>query len=320
MMKKHLSNKQQRQITKRQAEHLTSTARGLVLAHYGDSIEVETAEKKLIQCSFRQNLPSIVVGDYVVFEQDKNHPDQASLLAHEPRRTEMWRRNKEGEIKLIAANIDQVLIVIATEPKRAEEVLDRYLIMTALQKLNSIIVVNKIDLLTPSELANKKAYYASYQERGSPVLFVSEKKEVSITPLAALLKNKSSVFVGLSGVGKSSLIQSLLPHETLRTSDLSISGKTKMGRHTTSNARLYHLTTGGDIIDSPGIREFAMQNLSQTEIEQGFPEFHNHLPNCKFRNCQHLQEPHCGIRLAIEKNEISQKRWESYTKILLSSS
>jgi ribosome biogenesis GTPase len=316
IMKKHLSNKQQQQITQRQAKHLTSSTHGLVLAHYGDSIEIETTDKQVVQCSFRQNLPTMVVGDTVVFEQDQNNPKQGSLLAHEPRRTTLWRRNKEGENKLIAANVDQVLIVIAPEPKRAEEVLDRYLVMTALQKLKAIIIFNKIDLLRPAELAAQKSYYASYEKRGTPVLFITEKEKTSIEPLVSLLKNKSSVFVGLSGVGKSSLIQSLLPEETVRISGLSVSGKTQMGRHTTSNSRLYHLPEGGNIIDSPGIREFAMQNLSQTEIEQGFPEFQSHFKQCKFRNCQHLKEPECGIRLALEKNEISQERWASYLRIL----
>jgi ribosome biogenesis GTPase len=315
-MKKHLSDKQQAQITERQESHLTRAERGLVLAHYGDSVEIETPEKQILYCSFRQNLPAIVVGDVVVFERDPKDSSQAALLAHEPRRTQMMRRNKSGEVKLIAANVDQVLIVLAPEPKRAEEVLDRYLVMTSLQHLKSIIIFNKTDLLTSEEGAIKKNDYAAYQALGFPVLFLSEKEETNRQELRALLNNKSSVFVGLSGVGKSSLIQSLLPEETLRVGDLSVSGKTQMGRHTTSTSRLYHLPGGGNIIDSPGIREFAMQDLTQAEIEQGFPEFQSYLGGCQFRNCQHLVEPRCGIRQALEKNEISPARYESYVRIL----
>jgi ribosome biogenesis GTPase len=315
-MKKHLSDKQQAQITERQESHLTRAERGLVLAHYGDHIEVESAGEDIFTCSFRQNLPPVVVGDMVVFERDQADPSKAVLLTHEPRHTLMSRRNKQGEEKIIAANVDQVFIVVASEPKRAEEVLDRYLVMTALQKLSSIIIFNKIDLLTAEELAIKKSTYALYQEIGFPVLFLSEKEETDRQELSGLLQHKSSVFVGLSGVGKSSLIQSLLPDETLRVGDLSVSGQTQMGRHTTSTARLYHLPEGGDIIDSPGIREFAMQNLSQSEIEQGFPEFHAHLDACQFRNCQHLHEPRCGILHALERKEISAARYESYMRIL----
>ena len=296
-MKKHLTEKQINTIKRRQKDYLMSNESGLVIAHYGDVVEIETQAGKIIQCSLRQNLPPIVVGDTVAFEISSQDQNQASLLAPGVRQSQFWRRSQQGQIKLIAANVDQVFIVMAPEPNRSEEVLDRYLVMTALQSLKSIIIFNKIDLLSGQALQSKKAYYDYYEKLLFPVLFLKSDETESQALLSAYLKNKNSVFVGLSGVGKSSLIKSLLPEASLKVGNLSISGSRTVGTHTTSNARLYHLPCGGNVIDSPGVREFAMQNLTQSEIEQGFVEFRPYLQHCK-------------------EGKISRQRLESYGRIL----
>ena len=156
--------------------------------------------------------------------------------------------------------------------------------------------------------------FSNYQELGYDVHFLSVKNETNLKEFKTKLVNKSHIFLGQSGVGKSSLINSLIPDLELRVNE--ISGKSKLGKHTTTNTTIYHITSGGDLIDSPGIREFQLDNLSEKQIVNGFREFKSLIGKCRFRNCQHINEPNCAIKKAIESGNINSSRYESYLNIL----
>ncbi|MBX9704924.1 MAG: small ribosomal subunit biogenesis GTPase RsgA, partial [Gammaproteobacteria bacterium] len=268
------------------------------IAHYGDKVDVETPEKAVFRCNLRRNMPQIVVGDSVAWQIDAGEQHQGVVTALKPRHSEMVRRNQKGEKKIVAANVDQIFVVAAPEPARSENVLDRYLIMTELQQINAGIVINKIDMLSDEEIVDKHELLIRYKRLGYPLLYTSADEEHGFDELRAALKDKITVFVGLSGVGKTSLIQTLLPGQQLTVGALS--EQSAQGQHTTTTARLYHLPGGGSIIDSPGVREFALEGLTEQEILDGFIEFKPYLGRCKFRDCRHLQEPGCAILAAAD--------------------
>lgn len=315
MAKRRLSDKQQQTIQQQQANQSETALSGLVVAHFGDSIILESVDKTFFKCNLRQNLPPIVVGDKVAWQIDDAEKALGTILALEPRHSEMWRKNQRGDVKIVAANVDLIVVVIAPEPKRSEQILDRYLAVAELQQIPALILFNKLDLLTPDELAIKQTFYANYQKIGYPVLFISPIKQINIELFIAALAGKMSVVVGLSGVGKSSLVKSLLPEADIKIGDLS-NNRLQLGQHTTTTARLYNLIGGGTVIDSPGVREFAMQGLSQRDLEQGFKEFAPYLGTCKFRDCRHINDPGCAIVKAVAEGDIEQARWDAYQRIL----
>lgn len=310
MKKRKLSKQQKIQITQQQDAALSAGKRGLVVAHYGDQIDLETADKKLIRCNIRQNLPTLVVGDYVFFEAVDATDESGVVTGLEPRHSTMLRRDKQGREKIIAANVDQIFIVLAPEPIRSEQLIDRYLIMTTLQDIPAGLVVNKIDLWTDDALVDKHEELFRFKRLGYPLLYVSTQEVHGFEELKAALKDKTTVFVGLSGVGKSSIIQILLPDTNLDVGALSTQGK--QGQHTTTTARLYHLPEGGFVIDSPGVREFALEGLTPTEIERGFIEIYHYAGECKFRDCQHEEEPQCAVLAALDAGQIDPRRFRAF--------
>lgn len=316
MNKRYLSQQQKQHIQQQYCKQPCQLTPGLVVAHYGDRLELKTHSDEIFTCNIRQNLPAIVVGDFVNWSLADAATQTGIVVALEPRRNVMWRRNQRGETKLIAANIDYVVVVIAAGLNRTAYVLDRYLVMTQLQNLPVLILFNKVDLLDIAALAAKQADYSHYEKLGYSTLFCSNVTQHSMELLAHVLQSKTSVLVGLSGVGKSSLIKALLPDEKIKIGALSSAGSSAFGKHTTTTARLYPLLRGGNVIDSPGIREFAIEGLTTREIQQGFREFLPYLDLCKFRNCQHVHEPGCAVRHAVENKTISQTRWQAYLQIL----
>lgn len=309
-----LNQKQQQTIADNQAIKLEDSAIGLVVAHYNDSVDVENERGELFRCNLRRNMPVIVVGDRVAWEIENAEQQKGVIVALEPRASQMVRRNQRGEEKIIAANVDQILIVAAPEPSRSEQVIDRYLIMTELQNISAGILINKIDLLSDDDIVDKHEGLMRYKRLGYPVLYVSTAEQHGFVELLEQLKNKTTVFVGLSGVGKSSVIQGLLPQSELMVGALSERGA--QGRHTTTTARLYHLPEGGNLIDSPGVREFALEGLSHDEILQGFIELKNLAGDCKFRDCQHQNQPGCAIRAAVNVGKIDPLRFDAYQRII----
>ena len=246
---------------------------GIVITRYGQRQLIEAENGDLFQSVSRQNIGFSVAGDRILFQKTKH--DEAIVTAIYPRDTELKRQDK-----LIAANIDQLWLVVAIEPHYEYELIDRYLIMAENSHLPIGIIVNKIELLgNENEMNSDFSHYASL---GYDVHFLSVKERTNLQAFKEQLINKSHIFLGQSGVGKSSLINSLIPDLELRINE--ISNKSKLGKHTTTNTTIYHIPSGGDLIDSPGVREFQLDDLSEHEIKSGFKEFKALSEECRFRD------------------------------------
>ena len=283
----------------------TEELQGLVITRYGQRQLVESNNGDLFQATGRQNIGLSVAGDRVLFQ--KVEGDEGVVTAVYPRKTELKRQDR-----LIAANIDQLWLVVAIEPHYQFELIDRYLIMAENSNLPINIIVNKIELsINDNQLSND---FSHYIDLGYDVHFLSVKNKTNLEKLKKSLVDRSHIFLGQSGVGKSSLINSLIPDLDLRVNE--ISTKSKLGKHTTTNTTIYHIPSGGDLIDSPGIREFQLDDLTEKQIVNGFREFKSLIGKCRFRNCQHINEPNCAIKKAIESGNINSSRYESYLNIL----
>ena len=229
------------------------------------------------------------------------------MTAIYPRDNELKRQDK-----LIAANIDQLWLVVAIEPHYEFELIDRYLIMAENSNLPIGIIVNKIEL--SSNKSKTENDFLNYQSLGYDVHFLSVKKQINLDFFKEQLVNKSHIFLGQSGVGKSSLINSLIPDLQLRVNE--ISSKSKLGKHTTTNTTIYHIPSGGDLIDSPGVREFQLDSLTELEIKSGFKEFRALSDACRFRDCRHINEPNCAVKESLNQGKINPNRYQSYLNIL----
>ena len=278
---------------------------GIVITRYGQRQLVEDENGIVFQSVSRQNIGFSVAGDKVLFQKTKH--DDAIVTAIYPRDNELKRQDK-----LIAANIDQLWLVVAIEPHYEFELIDRYLIMAENSKLPIGIIVNKIEL--SSNKSKTENDFLNYQSLGYDVHFLSVKKQINLDFFKEQLINKSHIFLGQSGVGKSSLINSLIPDLQLRVNE--ISSKSKLGKHTTTNTTIYHIPSGGDLIDSPGVREFQLDSLTELEIKSGFKEFRALSDACRFRDCRHINEPNCAVKESLDQGKINPNRYQSYLNIL----
>ena len=294
------ASKVESQLDKDEIEHS-----GKVITRYGQRQLVENEQGRVFQSVSRQNIGLSVAGDRVLFQKTKH--DEAIVTAIYPRDSELKRQDK-----LIAANIDQLWIVVALEPHYEFELIDRYLIMAENSRLPIGIIVNKIELSSDEKSTTKD--FLNYKSLGYDVHFVSVKNQTNLDSFKEKLVHKSHIFLGQSGVGKSSLINSLIPDLELRVNE--ISNKSKLGKHTTTNTTIYHIPSGGDLIDSPGVREFQLENLTELEIKSGFKEFKALSSECRFRDCRHINEPNCAVKESLDQGRISNNRYQSYLNIL----
>ena len=340
MTKRHLTKQQRRRIEQNQAktgsqvgvgqdadEHISSTTlgpeqHGRVIARYGHQVDVEPEQPTaphadhqtyhdIHRCHLRANLPSIVTGDQVTWQQGET---RGVVIARHSRSSELSRPDNRGKLRPVAANIDRIAIVIAPYPEPHANLIDRYLIAAEYQAIQPMLILNKADLIDESNRLFLDQLLDSYTKLGYDCLKVSAHMGEGMDGLADYLKTLTSVFVGQSGVGKSSLLNTLSPEINLAVGALS-AAKAK-GTHTTTTSRLFHLPHGGDVIDSPGIREFGLWHLEPESIAQGFVEFRPFLGSCKFRDCKHKQEPGCRLRQAVDSGAIEQERFDSYWHIL----
>lgn len=287
---------------------------GLVIAHYGTQVAVESEPGEMRRCHLRANLEGLVTGDRVVWRDGE---PTGVVVAQLDRASELSRPDPQGRLKPVAANIDQILVVIAPYPEPHANLLDRYLVAAETVAIEPVIVLNKMDLLRadPPLRAQLDHLLAPYPGLGYRIIHTS-RHEGGLEELYQALRGRTSVFVGQSGVGKSSLVNALLPEAELRVGALS--ENTLKGTHTTTTAELLHLPGGGSLIDSPGIREFGLWHMSREQVERGFREFREVLGNCKFRDCRHESEPDCAVLEAVAAGSISQARLDSYRHIVAS--
>ena len=288
---------------------------GLVIAHYGSVIVVEDNKGDFIKCGFRSNLGKIIAGDEVLWIPSIE-PNTGIVTAVQDRKTLLFQYDMHGQQKPIAANLDQMMIVVAPVPGVHTNLIDRYLVAAENFGLEATIVINKADLITEEMEPYLGEIYQLYRSLGYDVLLTDTQTEDSLDFLKEALKRKRTVFVGQSGVGKSSIIQALLPDQEIRTGE--ISKASGLGRHTTTATTLYHFASGGDLVDSPGIRELNLNGFSKDMIWRGFVELNRLERICKFRNCTHTNEPDCGVLDAVETDEVALSRYDNYQQIILS--
>jgi ribosome biogenesis GTPase len=260
----------------------------------------------------RANLPVLVTGDRVVWRA--GNQGIGVIVAQLPRSSELCRPDMRGVLKPVAANVDQIVIVFAPLPEPHANLIDRYLIAADHAGIRPLLLLNKADLIDEGNAAKLDALLGVYRALGYPLLEVSAHNGLAMDSLRALLDDRVSVFVGQSGVGKSSLVNTLLPGVDTRVGPLS--EQTGKGTHTTTTARLFHFPGGGELIDSPGIREFSLGHVTRADVEDGFIEFRELIGRCRFRDCKHDREPGCALLQALEEGRIHPQRLASYRHIL----
>ena len=281
--------------------------------------DVESADGEIHRCNIRRTIRSLVTGDRVVWRPGKAAAEGVNVKgiveAVHDRTSVLTRPDFYDGVKPIAANIDQIVIVSAILPELSLNIIDRYLVACETLHVEPIIVLNKIDLLDDEGMAFVNEQMDNYRDIGYRVLMVSSRTKDGLKPLEEALTDRISIFAGQSGVGKSSLLNNLLGlQEEILTND--VSDNSGLGQHTTTASRLYHFPHGGDVIDSPGVREFGLWHLEPEQITHGFVEFHDYLGHCKYRDCKHDTDPGCAIREAVEKGAIAETRFENYHRIL----
>lgn len=288
---------------------------GIVVSHFGTQVEVEKTDHpgETIRCHLRANLPPIATGDRIVWRLGR---DMGVVVSVKPRNNTLVRPDSYGKLRIVAANIDLLVITIAPEPEPHNNLIDRYLAVAENLDIAPVILLNKLDMLNPEKHSYISTISASYQSLSYRVLKVSAHTGEGLDALSDHLRDKTSIFVGQSGVGKSSIIKTLLADKDLNIKIGQLSDQLQKGRHTTTFSQLYHFAEGGNCIDSPGIREFGLWHLSKEEVLSGFVELRDVAGTCRFRDCSHEMEPGCAIQAALESGGISKERFESYRRII----
>ncbi len=283
---------------------------GLVVAAYGKRYEVEICDvelnnKKRISCVTRGKKTDLACGDIVTIKlTDKA---EGVVESSQPRKSLLYRSNVIKS-KILASNVTQIIIVLATQPSFYEALLNRCLVAAEAAQIKPLIVLNKCDLGDADDAKNKLKLY---QNLGYQVLHLSAKQDIAA--LRPYLAQHQSVLVGQSGMGKSTIINALLPDQNVRTQMMSEA--LDSGKHTTTAAHLYHLDDSSSLIDSPGLQEFGLNHLSQQDLELAFIEFRPYLGNCRFNNCKHSHEPDCAVINAVSIGKISANRLAIYQAI-----
>jgi ribosome biogenesis GTPase len=291
-----------------------SGATGTVIAAHGRHYLVQTGDEKL-QCVTRGKKSDVAVGDIV--ELKRTSPNQAVIESIHERRTLLYRSD-QYKSKLLSANLTQLFIVVATEPGYSDDLVSRALVAAEAGGIAPHIILNKIDVA--DLLPKTRERLGMYTRIGYPIHEVSARKDPEHTcaTLQPLLEGQSTILIGQSGMGKSSLINLLVPDAELATRE--ISAALDSGKHTTTFTRLFTLNERSSIIDSPGFQEFGLYHLSEGMLERAFREFGPHLGHCKFYNCHHLTEPGCAVLSAVESGEVAPLRHALYQQLVHESS
>ncbi len=285
--------------------------KGLVISHHGGKIIVEIDDAQLIECNVKSNLGTIVCGDRVVSEISDN--GEFRVMAILPRSNLLQRVDGFGQLKSVAANLTQILICLSIKPEPNLYLLDQYLISAEQQDINPVIILNKIDLLA-DDSKDPFRLESIYRPLGYKVLATSVKSGQGMDRLISIFDHHTTVLSGVSGVGKSSITQALLPKVKIKIAN--ISDANEEGRHTTRTSRLYHLPNEGNLIDTPGVRGFKPVLDENASLSAGFREIARLGANCRFANCQHIKEPKCAVIEALRRSEIADTRYQHYRRMV----
>lgn len=280
---------------------------GQVVAAYGRHYLIEAEGGEYLRCVPRGKQSLVACGDRV--EVARTASGEGVIEATAPRAT-LFLRAAPHRRKLIAANATQVAVICAGEPSLADEVVARVLAAAESQSLRALLVLNKIDLVAPTEAARKRL--APFVQAGYAVVELSAQRDIA--PLRARLQGETTVLIGQSGMGKSTLVNALVPDADAATRE--ISRFLDSGRHTTTAIRLYRLDAASAIIDSPGVQEFGLAQLGLAEIAHGFRELRLLAGRCRFTDCRHRTEPGCAVRAAVDTGQIHARRLELLHRIL----
>ena len=290
---------------------LSSERFGRVIANYGASLVIEDEHRHLQRCVPRQNLGTLACGDEVTWQACAT--GDGVVVALNQRRSLLTRPDYGGRPKPVAANVELVVVVVAPRPELDEFLIDRYLVAVSNLGIDALIVVNKTDLLRTDELAALQHRLSTYALIGYSILLTSAHAALGLVTLCEHLANRTSILVGQSGVGKSSLVRALLPDRAIRVQALSAA--TGLGTHATTTAALYDIPTGGNLIDSPGVRSFDLGEIERGALERGFVEFRPFLGHCRFSDCAHTVEPGCALQEALKDGKIEPRRLQSYFQL-----
>ncbi|WP_293298437.1 ribosome small subunit-dependent GTPase A [Pedobacter sp. UBA4863] len=296
---------------------------GLVIKSTGSWYQVFAEDGSTYACRIKgkfrikgiQTTNPIAVGDQVDFELEPN-ADTGVINHFHDRKNYIIRKsiNLSKQSQIIAANLDQAfLIVTLASPRTSLGFIDRFLVVAEAYDIPTSLVFNKLDLYNQDGLAILADYKAIYENIGYPCYEVSALEGTNISQIEALLKDKTTLFSGHSGVGKSSLINAILPDFELKTGE--VSEWSDKGQHTTTFAEMHHLPFGGYLVDTPGIRELGIVDIEKEELSHYFVEMRDRLNQCKFNDCRHINEPGCAVIKALEEGEIEPSRYDSYQSI-----
>lgn len=290
-------------------EHITEDTRktGLIIAAHGRHYAVELPGHSLLHCFPRGKKSVYACGDIVDVERSG---DKQGTISNLHRRTSLLYRSDRYRQKIIAANVTQAVIVVAAKPAFNESLLMRCLIACEQQHIKALIVLNKSDLV--DETARTSMQLAICSSLGYPVMPLSAKRDVS--PLRSAVAGHRNVLVGQSGMGKSTIVNALIPDARARTAE--ISEALDSGKHTTTSAHLYHLDGETSVIDSPGLQTFGLLHVTPFELVACFPEFKPLVGHCRFDDCRHTVEPGCAIIAAVERKSVDQRRWDMYRELM----
>lgn len=329
------TRRMQAQQTRRQQDiDDTQQLEGLVVAHYGRQLEVQVLSvpeqqtppviiegepepfwrpvkmDEVWRCHTRTNLELLVTGDLVRWQADSN-TGLGVINAMHPRSSLLTRPDRYHKVKPVAANVSLIVIVFAPLPVPSPQLIDRYLVACEQAEIQPLLVLNKSDLLKEND--GLYQLLKEYEELGYETLLTSQFNKGDMENLNQRIAGQTVVFVGQSGVGKSSMINEMVPNALQRTNI--ISENSALGQHTTTTTKLIPLPQGGALIDSPGIREFGVWHLDVDAIRAGFIEMHDYYGMCKFRNCSHQREPGCALIKAAEDGKVLERRLKSLNRL-----
>jgi ribosome biogenesis GTPase len=296
---------------------------GLLIKSTGSWYQVQTPDGQRVDCRIKgkfrmQGITTtnpVAVGDVVEFEMEPEQENGVITKLHQ-RKNYIIRKaiNLSKQAQIIAANLDQALLVVTlASPRTSLGFIDRFLVTAEAYDIPARLIFNKVDLFSDEGLEILADLKAVYEKIGYPCFEVSALEGTNIDKVQELLKDKVTLFSGHSGVGKSSLINALLPNLDLRTH--MVSEWSDKGMHTTTFAEMFELPQGGFIIDTPGIRELGVIDIEKNELSHFFPEMRSRMNQCRFNNCRHINEPGCAVLEALEEGEIELSRYESYLSI-----